>query len=29
MELNELSAKVGNAASKVYNELGPERPDDI
>jgi len=23
MELNELSAKVGNAASKVYNELGP------
>jgi len=23
MELNELSAKVGNAASKVYSELGP------
>jgi GxxExxY protein len=23
MELNEISAKVGNAASKVYNELGP------
>ena len=23
MELNELSAKVGNAASRVYNELGP------
>jgi GxxExxY protein len=23
MQLNELSAKVGNAASKVYNELGP------
>ena len=23
MKLNELSAKVGNAASKVYNELGP------
>ena len=23
MELNELSEKVGNAASKVYNELGP------
>ena len=23
MELNELSAKVGNVASKVYNELGP------
>lgn len=23
MELDELSAKVGNAASKVYNELGP------
>jgi GxxExxY protein len=23
MELNELSAKVGNAASKVHNELGP------
>jgi len=23
MELIELSAKVGNAASKVYNELGP------
>jgi len=23
MELNELSAKVGNAASEVYSELGP------
>ncbi len=23
MELNELSTKVGNAATKVYNELGP------
>jgi len=23
MELDELSAKVGNAASKVFNELGP------
>ena len=23
MELNEVSAKIGNAASKVYNELGP------
>jgi len=23
MELNELSGKVGNAATKVYNELGP------
>lgn len=23
MELNELSAKVGNAASKVHKELGP------
>jgi GxxExxY protein len=23
MELNEISTKVGNAASKVYNELGP------
>jgi GxxExxY protein len=23
MELNELSAKVGNAASKVHSELGP------
>jgi GxxExxY protein len=23
MELTELSSKVGNAASKVYNELGP------
>ena len=23
MELNELSEKVGNAVSKVYNELGP------
>ncbi len=23
MELNEFSEKVGNAASKVYNELGP------